>query len=38
MLKTHVTTSKSVANFHDGFGACGVCLVLKIALRRSDYV
>ncbi|XBZ56913.1 hypothetical protein ABHP48_22825 (plasmid) [Providencia huaxiensis] len=38
MLKTPSNPTKTVLNFQDGFGCYGVCLVLKIALRRSDGV
>lgn len=36
MLKTPSNVTETVINFQDRFGCYGVCLVLKIALMRSD--
>jgi len=38
MLKIHLTATETVINFQDRFGCYGVCLVLKIWLRRFDGV
>jgi len=38
MLKTLSISTETVLNFQDGFVCYGVCLVLKIVLRRSDSV
>jgi len=36
MLKTPSNVTETVINFQGGFWRYGVCLVLKIALMRSD--
>lgn len=36
MLRTLSNVTETVLNFQGGFGRYGVCLVLKIALMRSD--
>jgi hypothetical protein len=38
MLKTPSNVTETVLNFQGGFGRYGVCLVLKIVLKRSGDV
>jgi len=38
MLKTPSNPTETVLNFQGGFVCYGVCLVIKIVLRRSDGV